>query len=135
MLGGLLTVLQEPLVKSVSFDPFSVLQDLIAASEVDVGRCQVLQAFMVSAMIVVADEPADLALQVTGQEVVFQEDAVLQGLVPSLDLTLGLWMVWSTTNMIHAFVIEPFGEFGGDVTGTIIRQQPWPMMNVDLIAT
>ena len=44
---------------------------------------------MVSLVVVVIDKPTDLALQITGQEVVFQEDAVLQGLMPSLDLSLG----------------------------------------------
>lgn len=76
MLSGLLAVLQAPQVDSVFLDPFSLLQDLIATSEVDIGGCQVLQALMVSSMIVVADEPANLALEVTGKEVVFQQDAV-----------------------------------------------------------
>jgi hypothetical protein len=34
MLGGLLTVLQAPLVDGVLFDPFSCVQDLVAAAEV-----------------------------------------------------------------------------------------------------
>lgn len=89
---------------------------------------------MISTMIVVADEPADLAFQIAGQEVVFQEDAVLQGLVPSFDLALGLGMVWCATNMIHALVIQPVSQFCGDVTGTIIRQQPWSMPDINLTA-
>ena len=36
------------------------------------------------------DERFDLAFEVTGQEVVFLADAVLQRLVPALDLALGL---------------------------------------------
>ena len=36
------------------------------------------------------DERFDLGFKVTGQEVVLQQDAVLQGLVPALDLALGL---------------------------------------------
>lgn len=60
MLGGLLAVLQAPLVDSVLFDPFSCVQDLVAAAEVDISRCEVLKAFVVSAVVVVADEPADL---------------------------------------------------------------------------
>lgn len=38
------------------------------------------------------DESSDLGLQITGQEVAFQEDPVLEGLVPSFDLALGLGM-------------------------------------------
>ena len=41
--------------------------------------------------------------------------------MPPLDLALGLGMVWSPTNMIHAVVIEPFGQFSCDVTGPIVR--------------
>ena len=72
-------------------------------------------------MIVKADGPADLSLWITGQKVVFQQDAVLQSLMPSLDLALGLGMVWITMNMIHFVVIEPFCQFGGDITGAIVR--------------
>ena len=55
-------MLQAPLVDGVAFDPFSFLQNGLATSEVDVGGCQVLQALVVSAMIVVVNESADLPL-------------------------------------------------------------------------
>ena len=135
MLSGLLAVLQAPFVDSVLLDPFSLLQDLVATPEVDISGCQVLQALVISPVIVVADEPADLPLEIAGEEVVFQKDAVLQGLVPSLDLALGLGMVGCTTNMIHAPILQPFCQITRDVTGTIIRQQPWPVPDIDLIAT
>ena len=86
MLSGLLAVLQAPFVDSVLLDPFSLLQDLVATPEVDISGCQVLQALVISPVIVVADEPADLPLEIAGEEVVFQKDAVLQGLVPSSPL-------------------------------------------------
>ena len=38
------------------------------------------------------DEPVDVGFKVTRQVIVFQQDAVLQGLVPTLDLALGLWV-------------------------------------------
>ena len=47
---------------------------------------------MIPLVIVVLDERFNLAFEITGQEVVFQQDAVLQGLVPALDLALGLRM-------------------------------------------
>ena len=37
-------------------------------------------------MVVVVDEGFDLGLQITGQEVMFQQDAVLQSLMPTLNL-------------------------------------------------
>ena len=42
------------------FDPFSLFQDGLAAPEVDVGGCEVLQALVVSPMVVVLDEGVDL---------------------------------------------------------------------------
>jgi len=37
-------------------------------------------------VVVVVDEGFDLRFKIAGQEVVFQQNAVLQGLMPSLDL-------------------------------------------------
>ena len=45
---------------------------------------------MVSAVVVVLDEGVDGLLERARQVIVFQQDAILQGLVPSLDLALGL---------------------------------------------
>ena len=53
---------------------------------------------MTALMIVVLDEPIDLGFEITGQIVVFQQDPVLQGLVPTLDLALGLRMVGSASD-------------------------------------
>jgi hypothetical protein len=39
-------------------------------------------------VIVVVDEDRDLGFEITGQEVIFQQDAVLEGLMPALDLAL-----------------------------------------------
>ena len=41
---------------------------------------------MIALMIVVSDEGGDVRFEITGQEVVLQQDAVLQGLMPSLIL-------------------------------------------------
>jgi hypothetical protein len=73
-------------------DPFSCLQDGLAASEVDVGRCEIAEALVIAPVVVVIDEGADLRFEVARQEVVFEQDAVLQRLVPALDLALGLGM-------------------------------------------
>lgn len=58
----------------------------MAASEVDVGRCEIVEALVVSAMIVMLNESRDLGFEVFQEEVVFQQDAVLQRLVPPFDL-------------------------------------------------
>ena len=41
--------------------------------------------------------------------------AVLQGLVPALDLALRLGMIGRAANVFHAFAVEPGSEVGRDV--------------------
>ena len=71
-------MLQAAIGDGLAFDPFAFEQDGLAASEVDVGRGEIAEALVVAAMVVVLDEGRDLALEVAGQVVVFQQDAVLQ---------------------------------------------------------
>ena len=52
--------------------------------------CPVAQALVVAPVVVVLDERLDPGLEIAGQEVVLEQDAVLEGLVPALDLALGL---------------------------------------------
>ena len=51
---------------------------------------------MIALVIVVLDEGLDLLFEITGQEVVLQQRAVLERLVPALDLALGLRMEGSS---------------------------------------
>ena len=108
-------MLQAPMLDGLSFDPFSLQQDGLSPPEIDIGGREVAQALMITAVIVVLDKCLDLSFQVAGQIVIFQQDPVLQGLVPSLDLTLGLRVVGSATDMVHAPIIEPFSQAAGDV--------------------
>jgi hypothetical protein len=87
----------------VAFDPFSFQQNDLAAPEVDVGRGQVADALVVLEMIVVGDEVADPLLEITGYAVVFEKNAVLERLMPTLDLALRLRMQWCPAIMIHPF--------------------------------
>src|SRR6202044_563355 len=88
MLCGDTAVVQASVLDGLSFDPFSFQEDGLAASEVDIGWRQIGDALVVSQMVVVGDEVTDLGLEITGQIVVFEQDAVLERLVPSLDLAL-----------------------------------------------
>lgn len=72
---------QAPDFDSPSLDPFSLLQDGLAAPQVEIGRGKVL---VVSSMVVMLDEGVDLPPEIAGQEIVLQQDAVPQGLVPSI---------------------------------------------------
>ena len=76
----------------MSLDPLSLCQDGRAPPEVNVGWGEIVDAFMVTVVVVVVDERGDLRFEITRQEIVFQQDAVLEGLVPALDLAAGLRM-------------------------------------------
>lgn len=92
MLCGLAAMLQASGFDGVSFDPFSFQQDGLTTPEVDVGRRQVADALVVPEMVVVGDEVADLLLEVTGEIIVLEQDAVLERLMPALDFALRLGM-------------------------------------------
>ena len=69
-------MLQAAILDCGLFDPFSFQQDGLSAAEVNVGRRDIVQAFVIAAMVVVIDEGVDSGYQVAGQIVVFQQDAV-----------------------------------------------------------
>ena len=89
---------------------------------------------MVAPVVVALDEGCDLRFQVPGQIIILQQDAVLEGLVPALDLALGLGMIGRPTDMAHVLLVQPFGQFPRDVTGTIVGQQPGSVPDMGLIA-
>ena len=43
---------------------------------------------MIAVIVVVLDEGGDLAFEIAGQVVVFKQDAILECLMPALDLAL-----------------------------------------------
>ena len=105
---------QAAFVDSQVLDPFPSVDDVPVSSEVDVGGCEVAEAFVISAVIVALDEGTDGGLEITWQIVVFEQDAVLQGLVPSLDLALGLGMAGRAADVAHVAVIEPVSQIASD---------------------
>ena len=126
--------MQAPRFECLSFDPFSLLQNGFITPEVNVCGCDVVNALVIPLMIVVVDEGFDLGFKITGQEVVFQQDAVLQGLMPSLDLALGLRVIWRAARVLHTFVLQPFGQVTGHIAGSIVAQQSRLMNDMHLIA-
>ena len=71
-------------------------------------------------MIVVIDEPTDLSFEVAGQIVVFEQDAVFERLMPTLDLALGLRMAGRATHVPHIALVQPFGQLRRDVGRAIV---------------
>ena len=89
MLCGDLAVMQAPGFDSLSFDSVSLFQDDLTPSEVDIGRGQIIDALVIAVVVVVIHEGFNAGLKISGGKVVIQQDAVLQGLVPSFNLALG----------------------------------------------
>ena len=123
MLCGLPLVIHAAFLDGQFFDLSPSLDDGVFPTEVDVGGSEVGEAFVVAVVVVVHDEGTDAGLKIARQIVVFQQDAVLQGLMPTLDLTLGLGMVWCTADVIHTLTLEPDGKITGDVGRAVVAEQ------------
>ena len=111
--------------------PFS--ENCFVASEVGVCGCDVFQALGVALVIVVIDDGPNLAFEIARQVGVFQQNTVIHRHMPTLDLTLGLWMEWRTADMLHVLPFHPFSQIGGDVTGSVVTQQAGFMAHDSLI--
>ena len=72
--------------------------DLVLATDIIGGR-DVVEALVVAVVVVMIDEFRDAVFEIAGQVVVLQQDAVLEGLMPTLDLALCLGMIWRATDV------------------------------------
>jgi hypothetical protein len=79
-------------------DLIAAFADAITLPEVDIGRLQIVEALMVAAMIVVLAEVVDGALEITGQVVVFEQDALFNERCVGADLSLR-----RVTTLLQAF--------------------------------
>jgi hypothetical protein len=61
--------------------------DGLGPSEVDVSRSEIVEALVIASMVVVLDEGRDLTFEIAGQVAILKQDAVLERLMPALDLT------------------------------------------------
>lgn len=82
---------------------FALFQSDFSASEVDIGRGEVLHAIVIASMVVMLDEGISLLLEITRQVVVIQRDAVLGGLA----LALGLSVIQCALDMVHFLIFQP----------------------------
>ena len=117
----------------LSFDPFPFDQNGLAPPEVDVGGRQVADALVISQVIVVGDEGRDLGFEIARQVIVFEQDAVLERLMPALDLALGHRMIRRAADMLHVLAVEPFGQVRRDVAGAVVGEKPWPVDDLCLV--
>ena len=92
-------MMQAPGFDGLSFDPFSLFQDGLTTTEVNIGRGQIVDTLVIALVVVMIHEGFNAGFKVTREEVVFQQDAVFQGLMPSFNLALGLGMIRCTPEM------------------------------------
>lgn len=59
-------MLQAPILDSLSFDPFSLFDDGLCPAEVGVGGRYVVQALVVTLIVVMFDERRDLGFEIAG---------------------------------------------------------------------
>ena len=89
---------------------------------------------VVAVVVVVVDEGRDGGFKLSFEEVVFQQDAVLQGLMPSLDFALCLWMHRRAANMFHTLVRKIFGQIASDIGRAIVAEQARFVHNLGAVA-
>ena len=114
-LCGVQVVLQATICDCLAFDPLAFEEDGLSAPEVDVSRSEIVEALVIAVMVIVLDEGGDLAFEIAGQVVVFKQDAILERLMPALDLALGLWVIGGAADVLHVLLIQPLREIRRDV--------------------
>src|SRR3954447_12519019 len=109
-------MLQATVCDGGKLDAFAFCEDRLRSAEVDVSRREVVDAFMIADVIVVLDEGGDMTFEIARQVIVVEQNAVLQGLVPALYLSLLRILIRSAADMLHVLAFEPSGQIVRDVT-------------------
>ena len=135
MLCRLALMVQASVLDRPFFDHFSPFDDGCVAPEVGVGGRDVGEALVVAAVVVMIDESADLALEITGQMIDFEQHTILERLMPTLNLALGLWMVWRTSDMVHAVIFKPVSQITGYVRRAVVAEQPRFVNDIGAVAS
>lgn len=92
----------------------------MASARVSVGGCDIVQALVVTLMIVMPDEGGNLRFEFSGQEVVLEQNAVLERLMPTLDLALRLRVIRRAACVRHAFVFQIVSQIPGDIAWAVV---------------
>ncbi len=69
-------MLQAPMFECLSLDPFSSFDDGGSPAEVGIGGCGVVEALVVSLVVVMLDDGLDLLFEIARQEVILQQHTV-----------------------------------------------------------
>ena len=79
-----------------------------------------MQALVIALVIIVLDKRGNLCFEIAGQIIVLQQNSVFERLVPALDLSLSLRMIWRAAHMAHVLTAKPKSQFSGDIAGPIV---------------
>jgi hypothetical protein len=93
-----------------SFDLRSFGQHFVLPAEVNIGRRDVVDRFVIALIVVVGDEVPKSGFQLSWEVVVLELDHVLHRPVIALDLALGLRVVRNATGMRHFSLAEILAE-------------------------
>src|ERR1700690_2372639 len=99
-------MLQATVCDCLALDLFAFEEDGLPPSEVDVSRGKIVEALVIAGMVVMRHEGGDLAFEIAGQVTVLKQDAVLERLMPALDLALGLRVIRGAADMLHLLAIQ-----------------------------
>ena len=102
-------MLLAPVLDGLSFGPFSLFDDGLSSTEVGIGRCNVVEALVVTLVVVVLDERFDLAL--------------------------GLRMERCAAHTAHAVGLEVISQSLGDAAGTVVAEQSRSVLDAGRCAT
>src|SRR5882724_10189060 len=119
------------LLDGFSFDLFPPFKNGLTAPEVDVSRRQVVQALVVSTVVVVADELLDALFELSWQVVVVQQDPVFHRAMISLDLALRHRVIRLAADMSDAVLHDPHANLPRPAPAIVIAEQPWANYNLD----
>jgi len=76
-------------------------------------------------VIEVLAEAMDVTFEIARQVIILELNAVLERLVPSLDLALDLRVTRRSAHVVHASIFEPLCKVFGDVAGAVVAEQSW----------
>jgi hypothetical protein len=85
-----------------ALDALTLQQGGLAPAEIVISQGQIAQALVVAPVVIVLDECLNIGLKRAWQIVIFQQDSVLHGLMPALDLAVGLGMGGRAADMLDA---------------------------------
>jgi hypothetical protein len=113
-------------VPSDTCPPSCALSSVTVPSNGATRLCSIFMASSVTSLspLVTVSPTATLtaSLQIAGQVIVLQQDAVLERLVPTLDLPLRLRMEGRAANVAHVPIFEPVGQLASNIAGTVVGQ-------------